>query len=105
VSLPADADARVHLWIEGRVQGVMFRQTAAQVAEELGLGGWVRNLRDGRVEVVIQGPPEDVGEMVDWCRHGPPAATVQDVEIRQEPVIRGRRMFEIRATEGYGPWS
>ena len=99
-----EPDARVHLWIAGRVQGVMFRQSAVEVAEELGLGGWVRNLRDGRVELVIQGPPEDVGEMVDWCRHGPPAAIVQDVELHQEPATAGRREFEIRPSEGFGPW-
>lgn len=96
--------ARVHLWITGRVQGVMFRQSAIAVADELGLHGWIRNLADGRIELVIEGPPEDVGEMVDWCRHGPPGATVTDVAMTQELAAGELRPFEIRPTEGLRTW-
>jgi len=94
--------ARVHLFVSGHVQGVMFRQSALAVAEELGVSGWVRNLPDQRVELVIEGPPEDVGEMVDWCRHGPPAARVQDVEMTPELPRGEASRFEIRSTEGFG---
>lgn len=96
--------ARVHLWLSGRVQGVVFRDSAREVAEELGVGGWVRNLPDGRVEVVIEGPPEDVGEMVDWCRHGPPGAYVQDVELQQEHPTGVPGDFQIRPTDRFGRW-
>jgi acylphosphatase len=96
--------ARVRLLVSGYVQGVMFRQSAVNVAEELGVSGWVRNLSDQRVELVIEGPPEDVGEMVDWCRHGPPAARVEDVELTAELPRGERGRFEIRLSEGFGPW-
>jgi acylphosphatase len=94
--------ARVHLVISGHVQGVMFRQSAQDVAEQLGVSGWIRNLADQRVELVIEGPPEDVGEMVDWCRHGPPAARVQDVELTAELPRGEAGPFEIRPSEGFG---
>jgi acylphosphatase len=92
----------VHLLISGYVQGVMFRQSACAVAEELGVSGWVRNRSDQRVELVIEGPPEDVGEMVDWCRHGPPAARVQDVELTAELPRGETGRFEIRPSERVG---
>lgn len=82
----------------------MFRQSAKEIAGELGLSGWVRNLTDGRVELMIEGPPEDVGEMLDWCRHGPPAATVEDVTMTQELARGEPGRFEIRPSEGFGPW-
>jgi acylphosphatase len=75
--------ARVHVWISGRVQGVGFRYTTCELAERLGLGGWVRNLGDGRVEAVFEGPPADVAQAVAWCRHGPAGAWVS--ELRSEP--------------------
>jgi acylphosphatase len=77
----------------------MFRQSAQEVALELGVSGWIRNLADGRVELVIEGPPEDVGEMVDWCRHGPPASTVQDIELQQELAQGEQGNFVIRQSE------
>jgi acylphosphatase len=102
VSQQSSGLARVHLLVSGHVQGVMFRQSALAVAEELGVSGWVRNLADQRVELVIEGPPEDVGEMVDWCRHGPPAARVQDVELTAELPRGESGRFEIRPSEGRG---
>ncbi|MFN0072006.1 MAG: acylphosphatase [Chloroflexota bacterium] len=90
--------------ISGHVQGVMFRQAAVEVAEGLGVQGWIRNLSSGRVELVIEGPPEDIGEMVDWCRHGPPSARVQDVDLRPELPQGERGRFSIRPSEGHGSW-
>lgn len=67
--------------ISGRVQGVFFRASAREEAERRGLAGWVRNLRDGRVEAVFEGEDKAVDEMVDWCRKGPPSAAVTGVEL------------------------
>lgn len=79
-------NARVHLFISGKVQGVFFRQNTFIRARELALSGWVKNLSDGRVEVVIEGTQEHVYEMVGWCRIGKPRAKVIDVdEIWEEP--------------------
>jgi acylphosphatase len=70
---------RRRIVVSGRVQGVGFRFATVRVAERLGLRGWVRNRRDGRVEIVAEGEPEDVRQLVDWCRTGPPGARVTDV--------------------------
>jgi acylphosphatase len=74
----------VRVLIEGRVQGVGFRDWTERVAGELGLDGWVRNRRDGRVEALFSGPAADVGEMLERCRHGPRAADVTAVKIAEE---------------------
>jgi acylphosphatase len=77
---------RVRVLVTGRVQGVFFRASCADRARSLGLGGWVRNVPDGRVEAVFEGREADVDAMVAWCRHGPPGARVDDVEAeRQAP--------------------
>ncbi len=69
-----------HVYVSGYVQGVGFRYSAVRKANNLGVCGWVRNLRDGRVELHIEGDEADVNEMVEWCSHGPRGATVSDVE-------------------------
>lgn len=76
---------RVRVVVSGRVQGVFFRATCARLARSLGLGGSVRNVPDGRVEAVFEGPSEDVDAMVAWCRKGPEHARVDEVEIHEEP--------------------
>ena len=70
----------VRIEIHGRVQGVWFRAWTEREASARGLGGWVRNCRDGSVEAVFSGPPEIVDEMVLACRSGPPAANVVDIK-------------------------
>jgi acylphosphatase len=75
------AAARVHLVVSGRVQGVFYRQSAADEARRLGLRGWVRNLPDGRVEAEAEGDRAAVEVLVAWCRHGPPPARVEGVEV------------------------
>ena len=67
---------RVHLIIEGRVQGVWFRESTRREAVSLKLTGWVRNRPDGSVEASIEGPEHLVDRLVSWCRKGPPAARV-----------------------------
>ncbi len=80
------AEQRVHLFVSGRVQGVGFRYSAVGAARRIGgLAGWVRNLDDGRVEAVMEGTREKLEELVAWCRVGPPAARVEDVEVLWEP--------------------
>jgi len=83
---------RVRILVSGRVQGVFFRASCARRARTLGLGGSVRNMPDGRVEAVFEGPSEDVEAMVTWCRTGPEHARVDEVEISEEP-LTGTRTF------------
>lgn len=86
---------RAHVFISGKVQGVWFRGTTKQIAETLGLSGWVRNLPDGRVEAVFEGSEEDVRKAVEWCHKGPPSARVEKVEVfYEEP--ENLNGFEIR---------
>ncbi|NIA02992.1 MAG: acylphosphatase [Nitrospirae bacterium] len=79
-------NTRVHLYISGKVQGVYFRENTYKKARLLKLSGWVKNLSDGRVEVVIEGTQKYVDEMISWCRIGRAPATVTEVEeIWEEP--------------------
>ena len=79
------ASVRAHVLVTGYVQGVFYRHTAAKRARAKGLRGWIRNLPDGRVEAVIEGEEQAVRDLVEWCRSGPPHASVEDVEVSWEP--------------------
>jgi acylphosphatase len=70
---------RMRLIIEGRVQGVWFRDSTRRQALALGVCGWVKNRPDGAVEVLAEGPEETVRALVSWCHHGPPSADVSRV--------------------------
>jgi len=72
--------ARVHLLVSGIVQGVAFRAYTVDEARRLGVAGWVRNLADGRVEALAEGDKAALEGLVRFCRRGPPAARVEDVE-------------------------
>ncbi len=87
---------RARCFISGRVQGVNFRYYTRQQAERLGLTGWVRNLFDGRVEALFEGEEEAVERMLAWCRHGPPAARVEEVDVRWEEPQGDLKGFKIR---------
>jgi len=76
---------RLHIWVSGRVQGVFYRARTVEMASALGLTGWVRNLPDGRVEIVAEGDEPDLQELLEWCRQGPPMARVQEVRVEEEP--------------------
>ena len=74
--------SRAHLFISGMVQGVFFRYSTKSEADRLGLQGCVKNLRDGRVEVIIEGEKGDVERLVAWCYYGPPGAVVKNVDAK-----------------------
>lgn len=84
-----------HFWISGRVQGVYFRASTRAKALELGLDGWVRNLPDGRVEVLASGEPDGLAQFERWLWQGPERAQVADVQgqAKAPPDVRG---FELR---------
>ena len=86
---------RVHLIIEGRVQGVWFRESTRRKALSLGVYGWVRNLPDGTVEVVAEGDEDKVEELVKWCYKGPPAAEVIKVRKREEEYLGEFNDFDV----------
>lgn len=92
----AENRERAHVLVSGSVQGVFFRDSARRKAEELDLAGWVKNLPDGRVEAVFEGPSGSVREMVGWCESGPSHADVEDVEVEYCEAGADLRGFEVR---------
>lgn len=86
---------RAHVLISGRVQGVGYRFSTVDQANDLGVNGWVRNLPDNRVEAVFEGRREAVEEIIQWCHRGPRAAVVKDVAVEYEEP-EGLQGFETR---------
>ncbi len=83
-----------HVFISGRVQGVGYRASTWDTATLLKLNGWVRNLRDGRVEALFEGSTEQVDEILRWCHQGPPTAVVKTVEVHYE-TPQGLKGFQV----------
>jgi acylphosphatase len=77
----------VHLLIKGKVQGVFFRATAKDVAEELGMRGWVKNTSEGNVEIAASGEDEQVERFIEWCKAGPSMAKVSEVVVEETATI------------------
>ena len=76
-----------HVFISGNVQCVGYRASTSDAAKLLKVNGWVRNLRDGRVEAVFEGAQQNVEEIIRWCHQGPPTAMVREVVVEyMEPV-------------------
>jgi acylphosphatase len=88
-------DVRAHVTVAGMVQGVSFRVATRDRARSRGVSGWVRNRPDGGVEAVFEGSQEAVDLLVEWCRRGPPGASVTSIRVEWEPV-EGLQGFPIR---------
>jgi acylphosphatase len=73
----------MHCYVSGLVQGVWFRAGTVEIAHKLGLTGWVRNLSDGRVEVMAFGKKDDVMHLYEWLKKGPPKSKVQDLTFAE----------------------
>ena len=86
---------RVHVFVMGDVQGLGFRQAIADKANEQGVAGWVKNLPDGRVEAVLEGPRDEVYRVVGLCRAGPKGAKVNGVQVDREPP-KNEKTFKIK---------
>jgi acylphosphatase len=86
---------RAHVFVSGRVQGVYFRATTRETAASAGVDGWVRNLDDGRVEAVFEGPAPAVESVVEFCHEGSEAAVVDSVDVTYEDP-EGLENFRIR---------
>jgi acylphosphatase len=90
-----EENVRAHLMISGRVQGVFYRMETKSAADRIGVSGWVRNRRDGRVEAVVEGEKQQAEALIEWCGKGPPAARVNDVEVSWEPYQGEFASFEV----------
>ena len=82
--------------ISGRVQGVWFRQSTKQTAEQYGVNGWVRNCPDGSVEAVIEGEKSSVEAVIDWCKEGPQMARVDNVQVNWKAATGEFSSFRVR---------
>ncbi len=87
---------RAHVFISGIVQGVSYRASTQAEAQKRGLSGWVKNLDDGRVEALVQGPKDKVEELLQWCKRGPSAAKVEKVDVTWEAAAEAIATFEVR---------
>lgn len=81
-------ETAVKIRIRGLVHGVYFRASMANLANDEGITGWVRNLTDGSVEAFLEGDEESVERVIEWARHGPPGARVDSVEVARAEAKR-----------------
>ncbi len=89
------SDKRIRIIVTGKVQGVFFRQALKVMAKKNDIFGWVKNLKDGRVEAVLEGDEEKISRIVEWAHGGPANAIVEDVEIRNEKFISEFSKFDV----------
>ena len=88
-------EIRAHVFIEGLVQGVFFRASTKEEAVTRGLLGWVKNNTDGTVEAVFEGKDADIHSMLEWCRVGPPDASVKSLNVNFEDFIGEFKEFSV----------
>jgi len=87
---------RVHIFVNGRVQGVFFRQATKVIAIKNNVTGWIRNLDDGRVEILIEGDDKCIDSVIAWCDCGPANSRVDDIQINNENYLGSFENFEVR---------
>ncbi len=86
---------RAHVFVTGKVQGVFFRQSLKVAARKNKTTGWVRNLKDGRVESVIEGEQSNVAIVIEWCHGGPANSHVKDVQMSMEQYTGEFEKFDV----------
>jgi len=86
---------RIRIFVSGKVQGVFFRQALKVMAKKNNVTGWVKNLKDGRVEAVLEGDLEKVSRLVEWSHGGPANARVEDIEIINEKFLDEYTQFDV----------
>ncbi len=91
---------RIHVIVEGRVQGVWFRETTRKTACSLKVNGWVRNLDNGRVEVLAEGADPAIDEFIAYLHRGPAMARVINVRLVEEPFVGELHGFTVEPSEG-----
>jgi acylphosphatase len=87
---------KAHVIISGRVQGVFYRDSTKQKAEQLNVKGWVRNLNNGSVEAVFEGDEKAVNDLIKWCYKGSRLAKVIDVDVNFKTFSNEFNSFSVR---------
>ncbi len=86
---------KIHLLISGSVQGVFYRVNSKNKADEFGLTGWVRNISNGRVEIVAEGEEKNLKNMINWCNNGSNNAIISEIKVKWEKYSGKFDKFEI----------
>ena len=86
---------RIHVLVSGKVQGVFFRQALKVVAKKNNVSGWVRNLKDRRVEAVFEGDSKSISSVIEWARVGPANSRVDNVDVSSEEFKNEFSTFEV----------
>jgi acylphosphatase len=94
----APALRQIHVFVSGKVQGVGFRAFTKENADEIGVKGWVKNLLDGRVESIMQGPSDAIDKLLAVVKRGPRSSRVDAVEVKDEPI--GAKFADFKVIEG-----
>ena len=89
------SNQRIRIIVTGKVQGVFFRQSLKIKAKQNEIFGWVKNLKDGRVEAILEGDEEKINRIIEWAHGGPANARVEDVEIQNEKFIEEFSKFDV----------
>lgn len=87
---------QVHIIVRGRVQGVFYRACAREEANKLNITGWTKNREDGAVEIIAEGEEKDLKRFVDWCKQGPPASNVTDIQSSFSEATNEFESFNIK---------
>ena len=87
---------RIHIFVTGRVQGVFFRQSTRVMAIKNNVNGWVRNLDDGRVEIVAEGETQNIDNLKNWCKTGPANSRVDEFEFSEEDFTNEFENFQVK---------
>jgi len=93
-----DENARIHVWVNGRVQGVGFRAFVQQNAIQIGVTGWVRNVGYGTVEAVAEGSKEQIDDFLRMVKRGPLASRVEDSREEWETITGEFKYFRVKAS-------
>ena len=94
-------NARAHVFVSGRVQGVFFRVETRSEAMKRNVAGWVQNTSEGRVEAIFEGDKADVEQLIDFCRRGPPGARVTEIDAQWETYTGEFKAFKIQRTASF----
>jgi acylphosphatase len=86
---------QIHILISGDVQGVFFRVSTRELADKLGIKGWVRNREDGKVEILAQGDDKKLDKLIDFSKKGPIGAIVNNIVVKEENIKEKFNSFEI----------
>ena len=86
---------RIHVLVSGKVQGVFFRQALKVIAKKNNVSGWVRNLKDGCVEAILEGDNKSINSVIEWIRIGPSNSRVDNIEVNNEEFKNEFSSFDV----------